>query len=353
LSGVAFRTPRLENKARRPGFEENLAHALWRGIVPSEDDMTPADNFEYDVAFSFHSLDESIAFQLNDRLQDRYRTFLYSEQQKVLAGRNGEDKFNEIFGKKARFVVVLFRKEWGETPFTKIEQRAIRDRAYDDGYDFTLFIPTEKKPTMPPWVERTRLYFSFERYGVDGAAAVVESKLQELGLSPTVEGSRERAQRLQRSLNFKSEKETFERSVEGVQAGLAAYKRIMQLIKSAVDEVSASNASLRRMKMELYGSWLLHGLGPFLLFNWTNLYSNVLDNTFLEGQFFRNQPALPGLMTWDEPKKMKLLRYGFELLRPGASGFVARGSSRREFNEAELAEHILKAYMDEAEKFKR
>ena len=31
--------------------------------------MTPADNFEYDVAFSFHSLDESIAFQLNDRLQ--------------------------------------------------------------------------------------------------------------------------------------------------------------------------------------------------------------------------------------------------------------------------------------------
>jgi hypothetical protein len=73
--------------------------------------MAAEKNFEYDVAFSFHSLDENTAFQLNDRLQDRYRTFLYSEQQKVLAGRNGEDAFNEIFSKKARFVVVLFRKE--------------------------------------------------------------------------------------------------------------------------------------------------------------------------------------------------------------------------------------------------
>jgi hypothetical protein len=50
---------------------------------------------------------------------------------------------------------------------------------------------------------------------------------------------------------------------------------------------------------------------------------------------------------------MKLLKYRFELLRPGISGFVAQGNSRREFNESQLAEHILKAYMDEAETFKR
>jgi hypothetical protein len=32
---------------------------------------------------------------------------LYSEQQKLLAGRNGEDSFNEVFRKKAHFVVLL------------------------------------------------------------------------------------------------------------------------------------------------------------------------------------------------------------------------------------------------------
>jgi hypothetical protein len=314
--------------------------------------MTGADNFEYDVAFSFHSLDESLAFQLNDRLQDRYRTFLYSEQQKILAGRNGEDKFNEIFREKAKFVVILFRKEWGETPFTKIEQRAIRDRAYDQGYGFTLFIPTEKQPTMPPWVERTRLYFSLDRFGVDGAAAVIESKLQELGLAPVVEGPQERAQRLQRSLDFKAEKDAFERG-QGPQAGSAAYLSVMALIKNEVEQLAVSNAGLSQMKMEQYSSWLLYGLGPYLVFNWTNRYANVLENAFLEAQFYRNQPPLPGLMTWDQPEKMKLLKYRFDLLRPGISGFVAQGSSRREFNESQLAEHILTDYMDEAEKFKR
>ena len=59
-------------------------------MMPSEDAVVPTDNFEYDVAFSFHSLDENIAFEINDRLQDRYRTFLYSEKQNDLAGRNGE-----------------------------------------------------------------------------------------------------------------------------------------------------------------------------------------------------------------------------------------------------------------------
>jgi hypothetical protein len=312
--------------------------------------MTESDNFEYDVAFSFHSLDEGLAVQLNDRLQDRYRTFLYSEQQKILAGRNGEDKFNEIFREKAKFVVILFRKEWGETPFTKIEERAIRDRAYDQGYGFTLFIPTEKQATMPPWVERTRLYFSLDRFGVDGAAAVIESKLQELGVAPVVEGPRERAQRLQRSLDFKAEKDAFNRGL-GAQAGQAAYVSVMALIKKEVEQLASSNSGLSRMKFEQYGSWLLFGLGPFLLFNWTNRFANVLENAFFEAQFYRNQPALPGLMTWEKPEKMKLLKYRFELLRPSVSGFMDQAG--REFNETQLAEHILTTYMDEAEKFKR
>jgi len=49
-----------------------------------------AHQFDYDVAFSFLSQDEAAAMQINDRLQDRYRTFLYSQRQKELAGTDGE-----------------------------------------------------------------------------------------------------------------------------------------------------------------------------------------------------------------------------------------------------------------------
>lgn len=203
---------------------------------------------------------------------------------------------------------------------------------------------------MPPWVERARLYFSLDRFGVDGAAAVIEAKRQELGLAPAVEGPRERAQRLQRSLDFKAEKHAFVHG-RGAEAGQTAFYNVIELIKSAVRDASASNIGLRQMKMEQYDSWLLFGLGPFLVFNWTNRYSNVLENAFMEAQFYRNQPSLPALMTWKTPQKMKHLKYEFDLLTPGVSGFVERGG-RREFSESELAEHIFKIYLDEAEKFK-
>src|SRR2546421_5505849 len=42
------------------------------------------DAFKYDIAFSFVGDDEGLATQLNDRLQDRYRTFLYSKAQEQL-----------------------------------------------------------------------------------------------------------------------------------------------------------------------------------------------------------------------------------------------------------------------------
>jgi hypothetical protein len=48
------------------------------------------DGFKYDIAFSFVREDEGLATQLNDRVRDRYRTFLYPRAQEQLAGTDGE-----------------------------------------------------------------------------------------------------------------------------------------------------------------------------------------------------------------------------------------------------------------------
>jgi hypothetical protein len=65
-------------------------------------------NFKYDVAFSFHSKDEQLAISLNDQVQDQFKTFIYTEREKDLAGRNGEDVFSKVFGSEARLVVIFF-----------------------------------------------------------------------------------------------------------------------------------------------------------------------------------------------------------------------------------------------------
>jgi len=130
-------------------------------------------DFKYDVAFSFLQQDEPIATQLNDRLQDRVSTFLYSERQKEVAGTDGEETFGRAFREEARLVVVLYRAGWGETKWTRIEQSAIRARGFEHGYDFAKFIPLEQPAKLPAWLPPTQIYIGLKRFGIDGAAAVI------------------------------------------------------------------------------------------------------------------------------------------------------------------------------------
>jgi len=117
------------------------------------------DDYKFEVAFSFCKVDESLASKMNDLLQDRYSTFIYFEKQKEIAGKDGEIEFGKVFRSESRVVVILYRSEWGNTSWTRIEETAIRDRAFDKGYDFTLFIPTENNIKMPEWLPRQRLWY--------------------------------------------------------------------------------------------------------------------------------------------------------------------------------------------------
>jgi hypothetical protein len=139
--------------------------------------------YDYDVAISFGYKDESIANKLHSLLEGRLRVFLYSKEQEKLAGKDGEAKFNEVFGKTAKLVVVLYREEWGHTPFTRFEETAIRNRAYSEGYDFAVFIPMDdsEKQKVPAWVPKNRLYIGLERWGIAAACAVIEARFSEMG----------------------------------------------------------------------------------------------------------------------------------------------------------------------------
>ncbi len=158
------------------------------------------EKYKYNVAFSFLAKDESLATQINDLLQDRLQTFLYSKRQEEVAGTDGEKTFNAVFSEQARLVVVLYRNGWGESPWTRMEQTAIRNRAFDKGYEFVIFIPLEDSPSVPKWLPRTQLWMGLERWGVNGAAGVIEARVQELGGAPAVESVEDRAKRLERAL---------------------------------------------------------------------------------------------------------------------------------------------------------
>jgi hypothetical protein len=316
--------------------------------------MASTEEFEFDVAFSFHSLDESLANELNDRLQDRFKTFLYSKKQEMLAGADGEEVFNSVFGKTARCVVVLCRKEWGETPFTRIEQTAIRNRAFEVGFDFTLFIPTDKPESIPQWLPKIRLWYGLERFGLDGAAAVVEARVEELGGAPRAESVLNRAARFQRARDLDEAKRHFRENEDGVRAAQKAYETLGSTLNAICERIRASNPKLVRLNYKLHqGYGILTGLGTCLVTNWSSRYSNSLDGSELSVILYDGVPRLPGLMSFEEPKHLKSLKFNYELFSVGQHGYIEKAPNPRRFVADKLADHLLRLYMDSAEQYQK
>lgn len=71
----------------------------------------------YDLAFSFLTPDYQVAADLHRLLSPTHAGFLYTEQQKTLAGLDGYGKFAAVFSEQARLVVLVYREGLGRARF--------------------------------------------------------------------------------------------------------------------------------------------------------------------------------------------------------------------------------------------
>ena len=309
------------------------------------------EEFEYDVAFSFCAIDEGVATQLNDLLSPRLKTFIYSERQREIAGTDGQESFSKVYGKAARLVVVLYRPEWGETPWTRIERDAIKNRSLDDGWDFTTFVPTVEKPQMPPWLPKTRLYVGLQRWGIECAAATIEARATERGSTPHEETATERAARLRRSLDLKKKQKQFQSTEAGVQSAIQAYEDFSLAIEKHAESIVAAGVKIESKRSQEYR--IVTGLRPCsMICSFSRYYINSLENTYLSVEIFKGIPHLPGFYgSMEKPIKLRSLRYSYQLVRLDHHAWVGTDKGR-EFTPQQLADHVLRVYMDVAEKTK-
>jgi hypothetical protein len=299
-------------------------------------------DFQYDIAFSFTREDEGVATQVNDLLQDRYRTFLYSKAQDKLAGTDGEETFSAVFKEQARSVAVLLRPEWGSTPFTRIEQTAIKNRAFDQGYDFATFIVTVPGTPIPDWLPKPRLWYDLPRFGLYGAAAVLATRIQERGGIAVEETLEARTARLERAQNFSREREAFARSYDGVNASRAAHQRLVADIKASSDMLESVGCRIQDIKYD--GTIMVVGRGAVLTMQYEQRYENSLDGAALTAKFYDGVPRLPGLMVLEDPRALESWNFTFQLVGPGRSAWV--GPDGREHAPEDLAEFLLKHFLE-------
>src|SRR5262249_39891040 len=133
-----------------------------------------------DVAISFLARDEPYAAELHAKLEQTLQVFFFPRQQEELAGTDGLESMRTPF-LESRVAVVLFRHPWGETPWTRVEETAIKDRCLANGWNSLLFVTLDKASKLPIWLPNTHIRFSSQDYPIEELVGAIKVRVQESG----------------------------------------------------------------------------------------------------------------------------------------------------------------------------
>jgi hypothetical protein len=296
---------------------------------------------KYDVALSFLATDEAFAQQLDELLKDRLRTFLYSKRQEDLAGRDGEEVLNRVFGSEARVVVVLYRAGWGETPFTRIEATAIRNRAFNEGYDFTLFVPLDSPAVAPPWLPKNRIWYGLERWGLQGASPVIERLVEEAGGRARQETTEDKIDRTARALAAASTRRDLLSSERGVRlVELELEKFFAEIERITTPRPGTIKFILDREPL----GRCIYANGFSLTLVWSSRSRNSLENARLHVLEWDGRADFAG-QNYCESQQRVRHKFQADFSDSGAAVWRAEGG-KRQFTSAQLADTCFGYLLD-------
>lgn len=225
--------------------------------------MIDKSEFKYDVAISFLRQDEEIALELYDMLKNRLDVFYYADKQETLVGKDGEEEFGRVFRDSSRVVVVLYRREWGTTPFTRAEQAAIKQRSFSNSYDFTVWVPLDEDKALPPYVDPQYIWFDFERFGVKALAAIVEKRVRESGREVRAKSRTDDLRDTFQRIETRRQRKDFVDSMAGVSFFTAEQGRVGELIAFQVDRLNGITEKIKFSLKRERNEWVVRG-GKFI-----------------------------------------------------------------------------------------
>lgn len=298
--------------------------------------------YEYEVAFSFVKEDEELAIQINELLRDRLSTFIYSKKQKVVAGTDGEITFSNVFSKQSRIVIVLYRKEWGSTSWTRIEETAIRNRAFDEGYNFVLFIPLDQNKSVPQYLPKTQIWIGLDRWGIEGVASVIEARVQSIGGQVKEETLADIAARMKREKEFETKRSMLLQSTDGVTSASLEFNKLLAEIENQKNILVENDPTFPiGYNIKDYECYVNFG-GLSIRLRWMCLYSNsLLDSKLI---FELQEPKRIG-----DPYIYQEYNYHFDMNKSGEYGWIKETKSNTFKSSQKLVEELFKILFKQAE----
>ena len=138
-------------------------------------------DYKYDLAISLLDEDAQLGWDIVNKLGNPDRIFFYRKDIDEITFSNGVNVFSDIFAKQSRFVLVLYRENYGNTDWTAIEYSVIQER-------YKKTIKTDNSPILfckldnssnPNWLPETYLYYKIDE--LDELIRLLRKKITDHG----------------------------------------------------------------------------------------------------------------------------------------------------------------------------
>lgn len=233
--------------------------------------------FKYDIAISFLSQDESIAEKLKLFFPE-LNVFVYSDFQEEIAGKDGSEIFKNTFQYDSKVVVVLYREDWGKSSNTYVEQEAIKDRIFKTkGNEFLIMVNMTGKEKMPSWLSERIIWFDFKRFKIEGLAATINNKYNELSEIKRIESPEDIAFRKSEEINFHIKRKSFIESTEGVQSATNEFRKLTEILKNDLEKINNEHIKFTFKEEQGY-QILIQGNLLSLSVSWNLIFKNTLES---------------------------------------------------------------------------
>lgn len=310
-------------------------------------------DLQYDVAISFLMQDEALASAINDRLSEGLRVFFFPRKQEDLAGTDGMESMREPF-LESRISVIIYRPEWGHTPWTGVEAEAIKDACLMNQFQNLFFLVVEPTHDFPKWVPHHHVRFNYADYGLEQAIGAIKMRVQDRGGEYQPMTPRRKAESLRLEQVYKMERSNLS-SQEGRQATDSQASILIEEMGREIEDLN--NRGHHDFECEVTSdACVLRGELVGMIVRWTPRNGTLMQESSLEVEeysghlWFKSDP--PRQAHHIPPDRIKHDKYAPELSRAREYGWRREG--QEDFIQTKvLAEKCLIQFMELIERSRR
>ncbi len=200
-------------------------------------------------------------------------------------------------------------------------------------------VPLNTPAKLPVWYPPSWIWADFLRYGIDGVASSIESRVQASGGAIRSESAVDNTARLDRKLAFKADLMNWRNSREGFVATNEEVNKLFSDLERVAKEASDQSARVQvTCARDGVQNCTISSLGSGVSISWGHdLYtSDTLADTRLKVTLFQN-PSEFGR----QPDIIKQTVYDADLDLSRQAGWRERGGKRRFVKSSQLADDCL------------